>query len=309
MNHRIVIAALIIALSAPLAYWGISTYYNVQPVTSSTHAQRQSTGPWITVWIHGTRMLTRPFFKKFFHVDLGLKKATRIGAEYHHREIADTLSEIDEHRFCLDRFYLFGWSGHLSFEARHQAAQELCDALQELITTYQKEQNITPRIRLITHSHGGNVALNLADIVPEISPFLIDELVMMACPVQERTKELIDSDCFKRIYSLYSSRDIIQVLDPQGWYPGGHKKDLMKRKWFSGRLFPPHPKLTQALITYNGRGIMHAEFLLCQHLCGFVQHFPEILTTLEQSEIRPRHVSVNIDTDAQDETQLVVAAA
>ena len=38
---------------------------------------------------------------------------------------------------------------------------------------------------------------------------------MMACPVQAKTMECIKDPMFKRIYSLYSSLDFVQILAPQ----------------------------------------------------------------------------------------------
>lgn len=307
MKQKLLITALSIAAVAALGYVALNWRTNQ---SGPVHVEQSHTeGPWVTVWVHGTRFLTRPFFKKFFHVDQGLNKATKLGADYHHREIADTLSELNEELFCLDRFYLFGWSGNLSFKARHLAAQQLHDALTLLVADFEHEHNVTPRLRLVTHSHGGNVALNLATVTSKGSKLSIDELVVMACPVQERTKHLVDNSLFKRIYSLYSKGDIIQILDPQGWYSGEHKQEFTKRKWFSERCFPFHPKLKQALITYNGRGIMHAEFLLCERLCGFVQHFPKVLAALAAHASLEQHLRLSINTTEDDDVEILLAAA
>lgn len=60
-------------------------------------------------------------------------------------------------------FYTFGWSGLISQQRRRKEAMRLYDAL---IVEYQalKQRGITPKIRLIAHSHGGNVILNTAGI-------------------------------------------------------------------------------------------------------------------------------------------------
>ncbi len=58
-------------------------------------------------------------------------------------------------------FYTFGWSGMLSQKQRRKAAVRFYNALvceQKLL----KAQYPNLKIRLITHSHGGNVCLNLA---------------------------------------------------------------------------------------------------------------------------------------------------
>ncbi len=240
----------------------------------------QNKNPWVTIWIHGTRLTPKILFPKFFDVKPGLTKATHLDESYHHREIAQTLAKLDTERFKLDHFYLFGWSGKLSFKKRQDAARQLHTALTALITDYKNTHGITPRVRIITHSHGGNVALNLAQHASKNNAFEIEELILLACPVQEETQELIKHPLFKTVYSLYSKIDMLQIADPQGIYGLASEEDLFDRTWFSQRLFPVHPKLKQAEITYNGRGILHVEFLLIKKMAGFIEHLPAILQTL-----------------------------
>lgn len=66
-----------------------------------------------------------------------------------------------------DLYYLFGWSGMLSQGARREAGVCLYNALtmeKEKISKYLKEKGSKAKIetKLFNHSHGGNVALNLA---------------------------------------------------------------------------------------------------------------------------------------------------
>lgn len=66
-----------------------------------------------------------------------------------------------------DLFYVFGWSGLLSQNARREAALALFNAIvaeKNALTDYLKKQNLnqTVEVKLFCHSHGGNVALNLA---------------------------------------------------------------------------------------------------------------------------------------------------
>ena len=60
-------------------------------------------------------------------------------------------------------FYLFGWNGMLSQTERSKESVRLYNELASLIAQY-KSFNITPKIRLVCYSHGGNVALNLGAI-------------------------------------------------------------------------------------------------------------------------------------------------
>ncbi len=63
----------------------------------------------------------------------------------------------------VSQFYTFGWSGLLSRQRRRQEALRLYNALSEEITKYEN-QGFKTKIIIAAHSHGGNVALNLAGI-------------------------------------------------------------------------------------------------------------------------------------------------
>ena len=60
-------------------------------------------------------------------------------------------------------FYTFGWSGLISQYQRRKEAITLYTALVKEYAALQA-QGITPKIRLIAHSHGGNLILNAAGI-------------------------------------------------------------------------------------------------------------------------------------------------
>lgn len=290
-NKLLMISLLTIATITPI--FSIGTKKGAQSAQLNRDNHNQGESPWLTIWIHGTRLTPKIFFNKFFHVAPGLAKATDLDASYHHRQIAETLNQLDAQHFNLEHFYLYGWSGKLSFKQRQIAAQELYDKLSKLITDYRAMHGVTPRIRIITHSHGGNVALNLAHCTPENSTFSIDELVLLACPVQEQTKDLIKHSSFKSIVALYSARDMLQVADPQGIFQDDYRENFFDRTWFSERCFPEHPKLKQAQITYNGRGILHVEFLLVQKMCGFIEYLPGILQRLAASNEPLQKIDLN----------------
>ena len=185
----------------------------------------------------------------------------------------------DTPRFTDKNFYFFGWSGHLSHKKRKIAAQNLHNALTKLIKTYKKTNGVVPKLRLITHSHGGNVALYFSKINDlSANPITIHELILLACPVQQKTAKQIPSKTFERIYSLYSGLDMIQVLDPQGLHQ--LSKDIKRKQikpLFSQRLFAPQENLTQVRLKINGRGILHIEFLATD----FAKLLPHILQELD----------------------------
>ena len=111
----------------------------------------------ITIFVHGTKLFTRMILKDFFHSPDGLVLASTFDKKYYLRTIADTLSVADPVNYSSQNMYLFGWNGDLSFKERLKAAQQLYKQLVVLVKKYEQEHGIKPKIRIITHSHGGNV--------------------------------------------------------------------------------------------------------------------------------------------------------
>ncbi len=154
----------------------------------------------------------------------------------------DILKLVDHCQAEKSSYYTFGWSGLLSQTSRRQEAVALYLALSQEIESY-KSQGLNPKIRIVCHSHGGNVALNLAgvhatlnnltptkpvtsksilkiaqEILPDQQTLLnqdlcIDELILLATPIQIETEEFVTSPIFKKILNVYSHNDIIQIID------------------------------------------------------------------------------------------------
>jgi hypothetical protein len=238
------------------------------PLPSSIPAQ-------ITIWIHGTRAekiaawltptwfytphdqsLNLSNFSKFEYELLycppGLHKTTIADRTLHKARIATTLTQSNPTLFHEEHIYFFGWSGKLDYEERKKAARTLWNELAALGQQYKTEYGTCPPIVMITHSHGGNVALNVAAVADD--SMVIEKLILLACPVQIETVSLIESRLFKKIYSLHSHLDIIQILDVQGIRA---IKQMPKKPWvglsnfFSSRHFPVHPKLKQANLSWK----------------------------------------------------------
>ena len=189
--------------------------------------------------------------------------------------MAQQLNEVDPYNYPLEGFYAFVWSGKLCFKERMTAAEKLYASLQETIREYHELYGCIPKIRLITVSHGGNVALNMAQIHKHKDKLAIDELVMLCCPVQHETEDCLQSPLFKKVYSLYSTADYLQKLDPQGVYQDNNHRD---KSFFSGRRFKPHAKLKQVRIKVNGFTIGHLQF--GSH--KFMRLLPPMLNELSQ---------------------------
>ncbi len=229
--------------------------------------------PAVTIWIHGTMFPMPEHAKKSFcRKDLGLCHIKEYKKTDHLYIIAQTLHESDPNHFALEHFYTFGWSGQLSFVERKKAAYDLYEAITTIINDYNLLYNQIPYIRIIGHSHAGNVILNLAYIMEQLPPITIDEIILLATPVQEETESYLAHDCFKKVYAFYSQKDIIQVLDPQALY-----KNNKSHKLYSHRTFEHHEKLYQAAIKIKDSCLMHIDFIRVK----FIRYLSAVCTTLD----------------------------
>jgi hypothetical protein len=103
-------------------------------------------------------------------------------------------------------FYTFGWDGRLDAEKRKEWGHIL---YKQLIKKFKNKP-----IQIYAHSHGGNVALNLADAEEKYKQNLkIENLVLIGIPVQENSEKLINSKIFKNIFSIYSQGDDLQTAE------------------------------------------------------------------------------------------------
>jgi hypothetical protein len=258
---------------------------NLKKEMPTLNQSQPTATPYVTVWIHGTRGF-KPF-DEIVHAappSSGLQTITSLGNNYNRfKNMAKTIAQTDPIKYPIEHFYIFGWSGDLSFNVRHDAAAQLHKHLEKLVATYTKKYGHAPFIRLITHSHGGNVALNLATIEHTNKEWFINEVILLACPVQHKTEKLITSPLFGKIYSFYSTIDTVQIADPQGFY----KKECLPedKGIFSQRRFPDHEKLVQIKLRINNHGVPHS----CFTLCNFLHKLPTVINSLDQWEEEQPH--------------------
>lgn len=231
----------------------------------------------VTIWIHGTRgisFLPLGFSKKVLETEQrmcycpeGLRHASSIDQSLHHGNVAYILSQADAHQFPFEHFYTFGWSGYANPTARKQAGFRLYKEIIELKKNYLKI-GMVPTFTIITHSHGGNVALNIARFALDEDAHLIERLIVLGCPVQKETASFAQHPVFARVYSFFSSADLLQVVDPQKLYPWRFGiKDAFKTRsleplkkayhesrripFFSKRLFPTGHKIHQVCVAWQ----------------------------------------------------------
>ena len=244
----------------------------------------------VTIFIHGTvpptPVLKIPVVQDFYFCPPGISRARDLDTKFQASKVAQMLSTTDPEQFDYDHFYLFGWSGYLRFNERTKAAQELATHIEDLKKEYEA-QGLTCMFKVITHSHGGNVALSLKALKGDLG-FVIDELILLACPVQTRTEAYAHDPLFKKVFSFYSQHDLLQVIDPQGAHhfleslkQHGLESTIKQREkfgpLFSGRRFEPSSSVTQLNVRYANRELFHIEFLFPT----FISALPKLLTLMK----------------------------
>jgi len=240
--------------------------------------------PVITIWIHGTKFMRSDTYKRVYNGMPDVKHIREFPSAHKIQFHMQLLHRDAPELFDYNSLYLFGWSGRLSAHERYWAAVVLYQKLAALSQKYHQKFGMLPRIRLVAHSHGGNVALNLARIhKARKDNFDIDSLILLACPVQQETKELVNSDFFKKIYAFYSSLDMVQVLAPEFVYRMRDDEGSVIGRclcWipFSNRCFAPSMPVRQAWVKINGHGIMHSGFTTSK----FLRTLPTLLKMVDE---------------------------
>lgn len=227
--------------------------------------------PTITIWIHGTTILNRKEYKASINNYKGLKLINRLTPL---EPLLSAFTHIDtDNPDSMHKMYSFLWSGKLSFKSRLKASVVLYHQLMHIVEGYMNTYNVYPKIRIITHSHGGNVALNLARIYSRVGvKITIDKLILLACPVQRETAYYLEHSMFRSVYALYSKLDFIQVIDPQGFYDGNIFHIFSKRR------FDWNQKLMQAEVRVNNKRLTHNAF----QKVPFLTMVPAIVADLDQ---------------------------
>lgn len=262
---------------------GLFGVFGVMCITKNCFEKKHSAI--ITVYVHGTLFNLRNVFAKIpaaaklTYVPDGLYPVKNLEKDVLPHDLALDFCSQDPKRFSFDDFYSFGWSGKLSFSERQKWGKLLSQQLYNLSLDYTKHDGIKPTIRVVTFSHGGNVALNMAQFLPASIQV---ELILIACPIQPDTESFVLYDCFSKIYTVYSLQDLIQVIDPINVclnIKRTIKKEASIPKILSARsLSYNHEKIKQACISVNGKYIGHLELF---HL--FNKHVPFVLQQLDES--------------------------
>lgn len=235
--------------------------------------------PHVTIYVHGTttkfglKFLSK-FCKEVSFGQPGIHNINQLPECALLKKDAALLQQYDPERFDVEHFYTFGWSGQLSFKAREIAGKQLFDELLALLKNYKNKYGVCPQIRIMTFSHGGNVALNMAGHLPFLpceSVYL--ELIIVACPVQKVTEKLIEHECISQSYVISSTRDLLQVVD---FYK------FEKKRYFPERFFDTQKtNCCQIEVKINNRGLGHIDLMR-----SFMLHLPYVLKLADSSLLR-----------------------
>lgn len=207
--------------------------------------------PRLNIWVHGTTIrATVPVKLAGFHYSTKLMHHSELVLNRGACPRAEVLAQGDPVAFPLDTFYLFRWSGLLNHKEREAVSVDLYQSLVRKVDEIVAKTGKYPIITIITHSHGGNIALYLAKINEKLNYKLrIARLILLACPVQQGTAQLVNNLTFDRIYAFYSTYDLIQVMALQRL----GKPALRKFSKFSN-------KVVHVKTAWQKRGLWHNEF-------------------------------------------------
>ena len=231
----------------------------------------------VTIYVHGTTTkvglrLLSTFCKDVAFGKPGIAHIDELPEVALLRKDAQILQAGDARRFDANHFYTFGWSGTLSFKARKVAGKQLYDGICKLLKNYEKKYAKTPKIRVLTFSHGGNVALEMVKLLPFFDEKMVHlELVLVAVPVQKVTEKLIESPYIAQSYVISSTRDLIQVVDCYKY----EKKRYTPKRFFDTTI----QNCRQIKVIINNRGLGHIDLMR-----SFMLHLPDVLNFADQAD-------------------------
>jgi len=246
----------------------------------------------ITIFVHGTYFMRKVFhyspYRHLMYCPDGLTLVKYLPKHYHFYKIAHGCVTCDYKNYSLDQFYVFGWdSEHINDRARNNAAKILVEEIMQIVVDYYIEHDVIPKIRLIGYSHGGNVVLHTANYIPMYADLadVAFEAWLFGTPVQAINHDLVNSESFDTIYSIYSTKDIVQKMDPQGL----RNRNVPKNSFWSERTFHESSRCIQVNFTVNGDSISHSFYN------EIFQYFPKIKKIIEEKSNHLQSGTILVD--------------
>lgn len=286
MKHIKKIAFFTLALILPVFYLTFRRWHGPtnRPAIIFIHGTSNGTRkgtPELANWFAGA--------KAYITKENSLIPVADLKDDYVAKKIAGELVRYNPEKYSLENAYAYTWNGALSNDERRFAAQKLIELL--------KEKGIT-NIECYAHSHGGNVLMHAARLIERLGcKITIEKAVLFACPVQDETLPHLEAPCIKKVVSLFSTKDRIQILDPQKLW-SKKATSFFSRKRFAANLSNTE-KLKEAEIRIDGDGTQHGDFIKEP----FLSRMPEIIAFLDASP-NLEHV-INIDTNMNTVTRLI----
>lgn len=232
----------------------------------------------ITVWVHGTYPVLGVLaskhspFRSWIYVEPGISLAKNLPYDYYFNQLAHECHKRNPEAYNKNHFYTYGWySSKVRPAHRRMEGQKLFDAITVLLKEY-KENYDSITLRLVGVSHGGNVVLHCVRCMPFLEDGVDTEVVLLATPIQESTRDFVNSPHLKKVYSFYSDIDWMQRIDMQKCHADAPKKCPI----WSRRTFKSSDKVIQIRLKINGQFIGHGRYR------SIVKHLPDMLKAVDE---------------------------
>lgn len=210
--------------------------------------EQKTNNHYVTIWVHGLKLFGKN------KSGLGLYHSSEFIRRNSLARVMRALKTSYTDQFSVDHVYGFVWSAEFSLKGRDKAAKDLNAALEKLSHQFHFGSAGAPKLRLIGFSEGANVVLSLAKQKHD-SVYVVDELVLLAGPVQYSTAYLVHDQLFQRVFNMYSTGDYVQLISPQAIYDLDFTNPIL-----TTRRFADAPNLIQATMRTNGHTMGHFGF-------------------------------------------------
>lgn len=132
-----------------------------------------------------------------------------------------------EPSYITNVYYTFGWTGLISQNSRRFEAIRLYNQLSDELDRYHKK-GIFPKVRIITHSHGGNLCLNLASV----------HAIVNATQFSPNAQLSKDSDENEALHAMLATIKTLKTKEAVRYLPDQKKWDYvpLNREFFIDEL-------------------------------------------------------------------------
>lgn len=203
---------------------------------------------YVTVWVHGLKLFGSN------KCGLGLHHSSEFTRRNSLTRVMESLVASYDNTFSKQHVYGFIWSAEFSLKGRETAAKDLNKAIEKLSEEFNFGKPGAPQLRLIGFSEGVNVVLSLAKY-KHPGAYVVDELILLAGPVQYSTAYLVHDELFKTVFNIYSSGDYIQLISLQQIYDLDCTNPILTTRRFSDA-----HNIIQVKVRTNGHSMGHFGF-------------------------------------------------